>query len=151
MEQRLENLQSEFELMRAQGKMMYNSESEFSQSSGFHTTTNSNLNLEDTARSLPDLHFNLQSSTPISTLSHKNGNATEELRIQLRSLERQNMILQDENNQLKEESKKILAGRKEEAVRELYEGELKTLKESKLKLAEELNLLKQNDPTVHVG
>lgn len=149
MEQRLENLKSELEMMRAQGKM-YGSESEFSQSSGFHTTTNSNFYLEDTARSLPDLHFNLQSSTPIHTLRHKSqtGSVIDDLQNQLQSLERQNISLLEENNQLKEGNK---VERKEEEMREVYEKELKTLKESKLQLAEELKLLKQSDPSILVS
>ena len=149
MEQRLENLQSELEMMRNQGKM-YSSESEFSQSSGFHTSTNSHLYLEDTTRSMPDLYF-APSSTPISTLSNENHSSSviRDLQIQLKSLERQNMNLFEENNQLKEEIKKISVGRKEEAMRGHYEREIETLKESKLKLAEEM--LKQSDPLIQVS
>ena len=152
MEQRLENLQSELEMMRNQGKM-YSSESEFSQSSGFHTSTNSHLYWEDMTRSLPDLHFTLPSSTPISTSGHENQSTSviRDLQIQLKSLERQNMNLFEENSQLKEEIKKISVGRKEEAMREHYEREIETLKESKLKLAEELKSLKQTDPLVQVS
>lgn len=152
MEQRLENLQSELEMMRAQGKM-YNSDSEFSQSSGFHTTNASNFNLEDTTHSLPNLHFSLPSSTPISTSDHDNqvSSIISDLRIQLQSLERQNMSLVEENSQLKDEAKKISTGRKEEAMKELYEREIETLKESKLKLVEELKTLKQNNPSLHVS
>lgn len=149
MEQRLENLQSELELMRGQGKM-YGSESEFSQSSGFHTSTNSNFCLEDTTQSLSDLHFNLQSSTPIS---HNNEitSVISDLKLRLESLERQNMSLLEENNQLKDENKKISIGTKEEAMREVYEREIETLKESKLKLVEELKAVKQNKPSIHVS
>lgn len=148
MEQRLENLQSELEMMRSQGKI-YNGESEYSQSSGFHTTTNSNLCLEETTHSLPDLHFNLQSSTPISSRDHQ---AISDLKIRLETLEKQNMTLLEENSQLKEENKKISVGKKEEAMRELYEREIETLKESKLKLAEELKAHKQSKSSlVHVS
>lgn len=152
MEQRLENLQSELEMMRNQGKV-YSIESEFTQSSGFHTSTNSHLYLEDTTRSLPDLHFALPSSTPISTLSNENHSSSvvRDLQIQLKSLERQNTNLFEENNQLKEEIKKISVGRKEEAMRGHYEREIGTLKESKLKLAEELEMVKQSDPLVQVS
>ena len=152
MEQRLENLQSELEMMRNQGKM-YSSESEFSQSSGFHTSTNSHFYLEDMTRSLPDLHFTLPSSTPISTSNHESqsNSVIRGLQIQLKSLERQNMNLFEENNQLKEEIKKISVGRKEEAMREHYEREIEILKESKLKLAEELTTLKQSNPLVQVS
>ena len=142
MEQRLENLQSELEMMRSQGKM-YNGESEYSQSSGFHTATNSNHCLEDTTHSLPDLHFSLQSSTPIS-ISSREHQAISDLKIRLETLEKQNTSLLEENSQLKEENKKISVGKKEEAMRELYEREIETLKESKLKLAEELKTHKQS-------
>ena len=144
MEQRLENLQSELEMMRNQGRN-YNGESEYSQSSGFHTTTNSNLCLEDTAHSLPDLHFSLQSSTPISSREHQ---AISDLNIRLETLEKQNLSLLEENSQLKKENKKISVGKKEEAMRELYEREIETLKESKLKLAEELKALKHSKPSL---
>jgi len=150
MEQRLENLQSELEMARTQGKV-YSSESEFSQSSGFHTTNNSNLYLEDPIpRSLPDLRFNLQ-STPISTASDDNhvNSVVSNLQIQLQSLETQNMSLLEENSKLKEENRKISIGKKEEAMRELYEREIETLKESKLKLADELKTVKQNTHSVH--
>ena len=144
MEQRLENLQSELEMMRNQGRN-YNGESEYSRSSGFHTTTNSNFCLEDTAHSLPDLHFSLQSSTPISSREHQ---AISDLKIQLETLEKQNLSLLEENSQLKKENKKISVGKKEEAMRELYEREIETLKESKLKLAEELKALKHSKPSL---
>ena len=122
MEQRLENLQSELDMMRNQGKT-YSSESEFSQSSGFHTSTNSHLYLEDMSRSLPDLHLSPPCSTPIPTSS----------------LERQNMILLEENNQLKEEIKKMSIGR------ERYE------RESEESKAEEMKTVKQSDLVVQVS
>lgn len=151
MEQRLENLQSELEMIRNQGKT-YSSGSEYSQSSGFHTTNNSNVCLEDMTRSLPDLHFGLQSSTPICTANDENQTSSiiNDLRIQVKSLERQNMNLLEENNQLKQENKKILVGRTEDMTREIYEREIETLKESNTQLLEELQTLKQSDPAVHV-
>ena len=140
MEQRLENLQSELDMMRNQGKT-YSSESEFSQSSGFHTSTNSHLYLEDMSRSLPDLHLSPPCSTPIPTSSHEgqSDGVVGALSIQLKSLERQNMILLEENNQLKEEIKKMSIGR------ERYE------RESEESKAEEMKTVKQSDLVVQVS
>ena len=143
MEQRLENLQSELDMMRNQAKT-YSSGSEFSQSSGFHTSTNSHLYLEDLSRSLPELHLSPPCSTPIPTSSHEvhSDGVIRDLNIKLKSLERQNMILLEENDQLKEEIKKMSIGR------ERYEREPA---ESKLNLAEELKSVKQRNPLVQVS
>ena len=194
LEQRLENLQSEVELLRTQQGQIYSSESEFSQSSGFvtpfkHRTSTSNL--EDIIpRSLPDLRADIPSSTPItkahylgvsgamSTPSdyHIDSSVVVDLQKKLDDLEKQNsrmekelselrntdkdfaavvadkQTLLQEIDQLKEENKKISEGRKEQAMRENYEREIETLKESKVKLTEELKAMKQSTPThIHVS
>lgn len=194
LEQRLENLQSEVELLRSQQGQMYSSESEFSQSSGFvtpHKHHTSTSNLGDTVpRSLPDLQADIASSTPITkahylgvsgTISTPSDNFSDssaivDLQKKLDDLEKLNdrmekelselrntdkdfaavvadkLTLLQEIDKLKEENKKISEGRKEQAMKENYEREIEILKESRIKLTEELKALKYSTPThIHVS
>jgi len=188
LELRLENLQSEVELLRTQQGQMYSSESEFSQSSGFVTPHNHRTSVSDfgdsAPRSLPDLRVDIASSTPITKARYlgASGNFSPadnlidssvvvDLQKKLDDLEKQNGLMEKELSELKntdkdfaavvadkhtllleidhlkEENKKISEGRKEQAMRENYEREIEILKESKMKLAEELKIMKQSTST----